>query len=217
MADASVGRDGVVRQMRMEVEGLHAFEPAASIEVAALDQRLKLSGSLDGGRTQSVLIVNRHTQPLHQRPGVLAEPLLTGHERVAVVRVFHGALLEIVRHADIVVRTENQARAFALEPLAHRFDFRRGRLLLGDQVIEAEHHQRVGIVENARVDRKLLPRLVDALVDGDRMSGLLANQLLETQQRQDGRVRACRRCPAGTSAPSTRASHRRARPRGALR
>ena len=28
-----VGGDGVVRQMRMEVEGLHAFEPAAGIEV----------------------------------------------------------------------------------------------------------------------------------------------------------------------------------------
>ena len=35
-----------------------------------------------------------------------------------------------------------------------------------------------------RVDRKLLPRLVDALVHGDRMSRQLANQLLETKQRQ---------------------------------
>ena len=65
-----------------------------------------------------------------------------------------------------------------------RFDLLRGRLLLGDQMIEAEHHQRVRVVENARVDRKLLPRLVDALVDGDWMSGLLADQLLETEQRQ---------------------------------
>ena len=123
MADASVRRDGVMRQMRMEVEGLHAFEPAARIEVAVLDQRLKLSGSLDGGRTQSVLIVNRHTQPLHHRPCVLAEPLLTRNQRVAVVRVFHGALFEIVRHAHIVVRAENQARAFAFEPLAHALRF----------------------------------------------------------------------------------------------
>ena len=83
-----------------------------------------------------------------------------------------------------MVRAENQARAFALEPLAHGFDFLRRRLLLGDQMIEAEHHQRVRIVENARVDRQLLSRLVDALVDGHGMSRQLSNQLLETQQRQ---------------------------------
>ena len=68
--------------------------------------------------------------------------------------------------------------------VAHRFDFLGGRFLLGDQMIEAEHHQRVGIVENAGVDRKLLTRLIDALVHGDWMSRLLADQLLETKQRQ---------------------------------
>ena len=182
MADASVGRDRVVRQMRMEVERLHAFEPAAGVEVAVLDQRLELSGPLDGGRAQAVLIVNRHAEPLHQRPGVLAEPLLTGDERIAVVRVFHRALLEIVRHADVVVRTENQAGAFAREPRADRLDFLGGRFLLGDQMIETEHHQRVGVVENAGVDRQLLTRLIDALVHRHRLPGQLADQLLEPKQ-----------------------------------
>ena len=100
------------------------------------------------------------------------------------MRVFHRPLLQIVRHADIVVRTENQARAFPLEPFAHGFDFLRRGLLLGHQVIEAEHHQRVRIVEDARVDRQLLSRLVDALVDGHGMSRQFSDQLLETQQRQ---------------------------------
>ena len=149
-----------------------------------LTQRLELSGSLDGGRTQPELIVHGHSEPLHQRPRVLAESLLARHELVAVVRVFHGALLEIVREADIVVRTENQARAFPLEPLADGVDFLRRGLLLGDQVIEAEHHQRVRVLEDARVDRQLLSRLVDALVDGHGMSGQLSHQLLETKQRQ---------------------------------
>ena len=45
-----------------------------------------------------------------------------------MMRVFHRPLLQIVRHADIVVRAENQARAFPLEPLAHGFDFLRRRL-----------------------------------------------------------------------------------------
>src|SRR4051794_14195047 len=80
-------RDGVMREMRMEVERLYALEPAAGVEVAALDERLKLLRSLDGGWTQSVLIVNGDTEPLHHRARVLAEPLLARHERIAVVRV----------------------------------------------------------------------------------------------------------------------------------
>ena len=134
-----------------------------------------------------------------------------------MVRVFHGALLEIARHAHIVVRAENQARALALEPLAHRFDFLRGRLLLGDQMIEAEHHQRVGVVENARVDRKLLPRLVDALVDGDWMSRQLANQLLETKQRQMEQFERAGDALQEHLRGVLRASHTRARPPDALR
>jgi len=47
------------------------------------------------------------------------------------MRVFHRPLLQIVRDADIVVRTQNQARAFALQPLAHGFYFFRRCLLLG--------------------------------------------------------------------------------------
>src|SRR5205814_4667 len=60
-------RDGVVRQMRMEIERLYAFEPAACIEVAVLHERLQLFGSLDGGWTQSVLIVNWHTGQVSTR------------------------------------------------------------------------------------------------------------------------------------------------------
>src|SRR3954453_5065059 len=51
-------------------------------------------------------------------------------------------------------------------------------------MIEAEHHQRVRIVENARVDRKFLTRLVDPLVHRDGMSRQLADQLLKAEQRQ---------------------------------
>ena len=128
--------------------------------------------------------MNRYVQTLHKRTSVLAEPLLARHERIAVVCVFQGPFLEIVRHAHIVVRAENQAPAFAFEPIADGVDFLWGRLLLGDQMIEAEHHQGVRIVENARVDGKFLARLVDALVHGNWMSGQLSNQLLETEQRQ---------------------------------
>ena len=149
-----------------------------------LIERLQLSGAGDRGRAQAVLVVNRHAEPLHERTRVLAEPLLPRDERVAVVRILHRPLLEVARHADVVVRTEDQARAFACEPLAQRLDFLRGGLLFGDQMIEAEHHQRVRVLEHACVDRQLLPGLVDALIHGDGMSRQLADQLLKPEQRQ---------------------------------
>ena len=51
-------------------------------------------------------------------------------------------------------------------------------------MIEAEHHQRVRIVEHARIDRQFLTGLIDALVHGDGMPRLFPDQLLETKQRQ---------------------------------
>ncbi len=50
-------------------------------------------------------------------------------------------------------------------------------------MVEAEHHQRVGVGEDPLVDRQLVPRLVDALVHGDGMPGRLAHELLERQRR----------------------------------
>jgi len=48
-------------------------------------------------------------ESLHQRTGVLPEALLARNECVAVVEVFHLALLEVVGKTDIVVRREQQA------------------------------------------------------------------------------------------------------------
>ena len=64
----------------------------------------------------------------HQRAGVLAEALLAWDEPVAVVFVFHLALGEVVGEADVVVRGEQQAGAFAAQPLADRLDLGGGRL-----------------------------------------------------------------------------------------
>src|SRR3954469_6702610 len=116
---ARFGRgDRVVGQMRVKVERLNPFEPAPRVKVVALMQRLQLPRARDGGRAQAVLIVNGYAQALHQRPRVLAETLLPRNQRVAVVRVFHSPFLEILRHADVVVRADDQTSAFALEPLA---------------------------------------------------------------------------------------------------
>ena len=49
------------------------------------------------------------------------------------------------------------------------------------EVVEAEHHQRVGVGQDPFVDRELVAGLVDALEDRHRMPGGLAGQLLERQ------------------------------------
>ena len=77
-------------------------------------------------------------ESLHQRTGVLPEALLARHERVAVMEVFHLALLQVAGEADIVVRREQQAGAFALEPLADGRDFLWRGFLLGKKVVESE-------------------------------------------------------------------------------
>ena len=112
----------------------------------------------------------------------MPEALLARHERITVVEVFHLALLQIVGEADIVVRREQQAGAFALEPLADGRDFLGRGFLLGKQMVESEHHQRVGVGQNPLVDRQLETRLVNALEDGDRMAGGLAGNLLKAER-----------------------------------
>ena len=81
-----------------------------------------------------------------------------------------------------MVRSEQQAGAFALEPLADRRDFLRRRFLFGKEMVEAEHHERVGVRQNSFIDRQLVAGLVDSLENGDRMAGYLAGDLLEAER-----------------------------------
>ena len=126
--------------------------------------------------------MHRDVESLHQRTGVLPEALLARHECVAMVEVFHLALLEVVGETDIMVRREQQAGAFALEPLADGRDFLWRGFLLGKKVVESEHHERVGICQDPFVNRQLVARLVNALENGDRMAGGFAGNLLEAER-----------------------------------
>src|ERR1700732_235862 len=121
-------------------------------------------------------------ESLHQRTGVLPEALLARHEWVAMVEVFHLALIEVVGETDIVVRREQQAGAFALEPLASGRDFLWRGFLPGREVVEAKHHVLVGLCEDSVVNRQLKTRLVNALENADRMAGGLARNLLEAER-----------------------------------
>src|SRR5215211_9350656 len=82
------------------------------------------------------------------------------------------------------MRTEEQASPLTRQELLDRFNFFRGCLLLGDHVIEPEHHQRVGIGQHPLIDRKPLSSLIDPLVDDDRLPSHLADNILESYCRQ---------------------------------
>ena len=82
-----------------------------------------------------------------------------------------------------MVRRKQETGAVPLQPFTDRGDLLRRRLLFGDNMIESEHHQGVGVGENAFIDRQLVAGLVDALEDRDRMAGRFAGDLLETEGR----------------------------------
>src|SRR5215469_4842506 len=148
----------------MEVEGGDAFEPAASVEAVRLDERLKWGRALDPGGANAPAVFHRNSKPFHERASVFAKSLLPRDKRVAVVRVLHGALFQVVGEANVVVRTDDDAGSFTLEEVADRFDLLGRGLLFSDHVIEAVDHERVGIVQNALVEGKLLSGRVDALI-----------------------------------------------------
>ena len=75
--------------------------------------------------------------------------------------------------------------ALAGEPALHRVDFLRRGFLLGQQVIEAEDEQRVGVVEDALVERQPVARLIDPLEHRDDVVGDFAHELLEGHPRPE--------------------------------
>ena len=181
-----------------------------AVEVADGGQRRDLLGALDDGGSQPPDVVNGHVERLHQRAGVLAEALLARHEAVAVVFVLDLALAVVVGEADIVVGRQQQAGALPFEPLGDRGDLLGGGFLFGEQMVETEHHQRVGVGQDSFVDRELVAGLVDALEDGDGVPGGLSRPAPGRPGRTGGTVPACRRCPAGSSPRRTPVSRRRA-------
>ena len=76
-----------------------------------------------------------------------------------------------------MVRTKDQAGAFACEKVPHRFNLVRRRFLLGDHMVQAEHHHGVRVRENPFIDRQPLSCLIDPLINGHRLSGDLADQV----------------------------------------
>ena len=82
------------------------------------------------------------------------------------------------------MRSQNQAGSLAREKLANGFDLGLRRLLLGNQVVQPEHHQGVGVGKHTLVQRQSLAGLIDPLVHRDGLPGGLADHVLKADDRQ---------------------------------
>src|SRR6185436_9952268 len=119
---------------------------------------------------------------LHQRARVQTEALLSRHEGVAVVRIFHVPRVGIFRNSNLVMWAEDQTRSLTREKPTQRLDLILCCFLSRDVMIQSEDKQRVRVIEHAFVERKLEAGLIDALEDGDRVSGDFADVLLERRE-----------------------------------
>src|SRR5204863_10094019 len=94
----------IVRQMRMEVKGDDTFMRLELIDVSVSRRRLQLFSAFHSCRVESILIHHWYTKPLHQWTCVLAEALLARDKRVAMMPVFHLALLHVGGEAYVMMR-----------------------------------------------------------------------------------------------------------------
>ena len=160
---AVVSRERVVRHVHVEVEGIDAREPAGRVCVTIDEKRHRLVRPGDRRRPQAVAVLDREAEPLDDPLRITAEALLTRHQRITVMGVLHRAHLQIVRYADIVMRADNQATAFAREECRERFDLGGRGLLACDIVIETEDEQRVGVSQDALIDGQAVTGMIDTL------------------------------------------------------
>ena len=87
-------------------------------------------------RAQSELIYNWYVESLHNRTRVLSKALLAWDEFVAMVSVFHLALLHVGGESYIMMGSEQQTCPLAVQPLSNCRYFVRSSLLLGNQMVQ---------------------------------------------------------------------------------
>src|SRR5580704_19539909 len=106
-----------MRQMHMEVEGGNTGEPTPGIQIPGRVERNEPGRSLNCGGAKAPTVFDWHTEPLDERSRVPAEALLSGNQRIAMMRVLHGALLQIGGVADVMVRSKDETGSFAAEKM----------------------------------------------------------------------------------------------------
>src|SRR6478735_2983574 len=96
--------------------------------------------------------------------------------------VLHLALVAVLRISDVMMRRQQQAGSLPLQPLPDRGYLFRTGCFARLEVIQAEHQQRIRVIEDAFIDGLREPRLVDPLVYGDRMAGHFLCRALKVQR-----------------------------------
>src|SRR3954465_9662136 len=129
-----------MRQGLGGVERCHPCQPSARVEIPHRGQRRNLIGSPDHCGTETKTVLDGNTKPRHQRPRVPTETLLPRNQGIAMVGIFHLALLHVGGSAHVMGRPNDPACPFAREKLPNRLDFLPGSFLLGDHMVEAKHH-----------------------------------------------------------------------------
>src|SRR5580693_3459220 len=124
--------------MRMEVEGRDVLQEAKAVDVVEGRERSNFVCAFHKRGPKAVGVVYGNAKPLHQRARVLPKPLLARHERIAMVQIFHLALLHVAGEANIMMRRKQETGAVSLQPFADRGDFLGRRLLFGENMVESE-------------------------------------------------------------------------------
>src|SRR3954454_15398785 len=112
-----ISGDGVMRQMHMKHKRTDTCQPTTLVQVAIRGKRNSAGRTRMRCRPQTVLVFYRHAQSLHKRTCVLTEALLSRDKRIAVMGIFHRALLQVRRNAYVVMWAKDQAGAFPGEKL----------------------------------------------------------------------------------------------------
>src|ERR1700722_640986 len=118
-------RQFVVRQMRVEVEGGDVPQEAKAIEVVERCQRSNFVCVFHERGSKAESVMDRNVETLHQRARVLPKPLLARYERIAMVQIFHLALLHVAGEADVMMRREQKTGAVPIQPFSDRGDLLR--------------------------------------------------------------------------------------------
>src|SRR5215469_3456957 len=97
----------------MKVKRRNPIEETQLIQVFIDRERRDLPCAFNNRWAQSELIHHWNSKPFHYRARVLPKSLLSWDERVAMVRIFHLTLLQILCESHIMVRCKQQTGSFS--------------------------------------------------------------------------------------------------------
>src|SRR5215213_12004166 len=181
---------GVVRQVHVKVESGDTVEKSLPIEVTCFRQWRQFLRQRVTQRPQTIAILDWCSESLHQSTRVFSKVLLTRHQSVTMVVIFHVAHLWIFRQTDFMMWAKHQTRSFTLEKVFQSFNLFRSSILTGNIVVQPEYQQRISVCQHAFIEREFESCLIDALKYRHDMSGCFSYKLLEGCERPEKQLQS---------------------------